>query len=141
MGGSAKTIDTEEGKVIYWHGDLPPFDAEAMEEHVVEATSRRVPGTLVHRSELWDQCYENLMAQACDRLEQEVRRLGGNCAHVLDEFVDSRHDDVTGETWLHGRFTYMLYRRPQSDQKQNQKDRALGGCHDQESARWLPRRF
>ena len=29
---------------------------------------------------------------------------------VLDEAVDSRHDDVTGETWLHGRFTYVLWR-------------------------------
>jgi hypothetical protein len=24
--------------------------------------------------------------------------------------VDSKHDDVTGEVWLHARFTYMLYR-------------------------------
>jgi hypothetical protein len=29
---------------------------------------------------------------------------------VLDEHVDSRHDDVTGEAWLRGRFTYVLYR-------------------------------
>jgi hypothetical protein len=53
-----------------------------------------------------------LMAQARERLEQEIARLGGHYAHVLDESVDSRHDDVAGEAWLHGRFTYMLYRRP-----------------------------
>ena len=81
-------------------------------EHVVEATSVRVPSTLAHRDELWERCYEDLMAQARIRLEQEVLRLGGNYAHVLDESVDSRHDDVTGESWLHGSFTYMLYRRP-----------------------------
>jgi hypothetical protein len=52
------------------------------------------------------------MVQAQARLEQEVVRLGGNYAHVLDESVDSRHDDVTGESWLHGSFTYMLYRHP-----------------------------
>jgi hypothetical protein len=111
MGSSVNTIGTNGSGIIYWHRELPPFDAEAMAEHVVEATSQRVPGTLVHRSELWDQCCKNLMAQAHTRLQQEVLRLGGDYAHVLDEFIDSRHDDVTGETWLHGRFVYMLYRR------------------------------
>ena len=81
-----------------------------MGEHAVEATSTRVSSTLAHRDELWDQCYEDLMIQARIRLEQEVVRLGGNYVHVLDESVDSRHDDVTGESWLHGSFTYMLYR-------------------------------
>jgi hypothetical protein len=51
------------------------------------------------------------MAQVRIRLEQEVTRLGGNYAHVLNESVDSKHDEVTGEAWLHGRFTYMLYRQ------------------------------
>jgi hypothetical protein len=50
------------------------------------------------------------MTHAADRLEQEVARLGGRCAHVLEEAIDSRHDDATNEAWLHGRFTYMLYR-------------------------------
>ena len=40
-----------------------------------------------------------------------MARLGGDCAHVLNEYVDSNHDDVTVETSLHRRFTYMLYRR------------------------------
>ena len=52
------------------------------------------------------------MAKAGARLEQEVLRLGGHYAHVLDESVDSRHDGATSESWLHGRFTYVLYRRP-----------------------------
>ena len=104
-------IDTKE-KTIYWHGELPPLAAEAMGEYIVEATSARVPGTLAHRDELWSRCFEDLMAQVRSRLEQEALRLGGTCAHVLNESVDSKHDDASGETWLHGRFTYMLYRWP-----------------------------
>jgi hypothetical protein len=98
-------------KIIYWHRELPPVAAELMAEHIVEATSSRVPGTLAHRDELWNQCYESLMVQVRSRLEQEVLRLGGKYAHVLSESVDSKHDDASTETWLHGRFTYMLYRQ------------------------------
>jgi hypothetical protein len=116
-------MGADKSETIYWHRELPPLDAEAMEEHIVEAASRRVPGTLAHRTELWDQCHKNLMTQARARLQQEVLRLGGDFAHVLDESVDSRHDDVTGEAWLHGRFTYMLYRRPQSNDKQVEEER------------------
>jgi hypothetical protein len=106
------STDASRCRIIYWHSELPPLNAEAIGEHVVEATSGRVPATLAHRDELWNRCYEELMAQTRERLEQEVARLGGDYAHVLDESVDSRHDDVTGETWLQGRFTYMLYSRP-----------------------------
>ena len=106
---SANTIDASDGKAVYWHRELPPFDAEAMGEYVVEATSNRVPGTLAHRDELWNQCYKDLMDQAVMRLEEEVCRLGGHYAHVLDESIDSRRDDIKGEAWLHERFSYMLY--------------------------------
>jgi hypothetical protein len=44
------------------------------------------------------------------RLEQEVTRLEGRFAHVLDESIDSRHDDASGESWLRGRFKYILLR-------------------------------
>ena len=102
--------DPKGNKIIYWHRELPPSDAEAMGEHCAEAVSRRVPGTLAHRDELWSQCYEDLMAQARIRLGQEVGRLGGRYAHVLSESVDSKHAAVSCEAWLHGVFTYMLYR-------------------------------
>jgi hypothetical protein len=111
--GAMCTIDTNAKKIVYWHRELPPLDADAVAEHIVEATSARVAGTLLHRDELWALCYEDLMAKAIRRLEQEVVRLGGNCAHVLEESVDSRQDGATAESWLHGRFTYMLYRQPQ----------------------------
>ena len=99
-------------KVVYWHRDLPPIEAEIAGEHTVEAASRHVPGTIAHRDDLWHECYEDLMAQARLRIEQEVARLGGDYAHVLDEIIDTRRDDVKGETWLRGRFSYVLYRRP-----------------------------
>jgi hypothetical protein len=96
--------------IVYWHRDLPPVTAEVMDDHVVEAQSGRVLGTLSHRDELWDECYQQLMASAQERIEQEVHRLGGDYAHVHDESIDSKHDDAKGEAWLHGRFHYVLYR-------------------------------
>lgn len=101
----------DDTKVIYWRQELPPVDAEMIGEYTVEAVSERVPGTIAHRDELWDRCYDDLMREMGARLEQEVVRLGGHYAHVRDESIESRHDDQTGETWLHGRFTYALYRR------------------------------
>lgn len=98
-------------QVVFWHRELPPMSAEVLEEYEIEAVSSRVPGTMSHRDELWDHCYQDLMRVATSRLEQEVTRLGGHYAHVLDEAIDSRHDDRTGETWLHGRFTYVAYRQ------------------------------
>lgn len=110
--GEVTTIDSDNSKIVYWHRELPPLDAESIAEHTIEATSSRVPGTISHRDELWDQCYRELMDNVTARLRQEVARLGGDYAHILDEHIDSRHNDVTGEAWLHGRFSYTLYRRP-----------------------------
>jgi hypothetical protein len=103
--------NTDDGKIVYWHRELPPADAELMAEHTVEATSGRIAGTLSHRDELWDRCYQELMANTHARLAQEIARLGGDYAHVYDESIDTRHDDAAGEAWLHGCFSYMLYRR------------------------------
>ena len=97
--------------IVYWHRELPPASAEIMGEHILEAAGARVEGTLAHRDELWDRCYQDLMAQARARLEQEVARLNGHFAHVLGEVVEARRDDAKGEAWLQGRFTYVLYAR------------------------------
>jgi hypothetical protein len=107
------TIDESKSKVVYWHRELPPLEAELVAEHTVEADSRRVPGTIAHRDELWARCYSELMANAESRLVQEVARLGGHFAHVHDEAIGSKRDEAAGETWLHGRFDYTLYHRPQ----------------------------
>ena len=103
-----------EAKVVYWHRELPPVEAELVAEHTVEANSGRVPGTLAHRDDLWDRCYRELMADAHSRLMQEAVRLDGDFAHVHSESIEPKHDEVAGEAWLHGRFDYMLYRRPQN---------------------------
>ena len=64
-------------------------------------------GPCSHRDELWDRCYQELMANVHARLAQEITRLGGHYAHVHDESIETRHDDAAGETWLHG-FSEML---------------------------------
>src|ERR1043166_589195 len=101
-------------KIVYWHRELPPLDGDVVHEHVVEATSDRVKGSIERHGELWDRSYTTLMQRTEQRLAQEVARLGGHYAHVLDEHIDSKRDDVTEESWLHGRFNYVLYRRAAS---------------------------
>lgn len=107
-----RPLDTT--KAVYWHRELPPLRAELLGEHVIEAVSGRVPSTLAHRDDLWDRCYAELMEAAEARFAQEIARLGGDCVHVLREVVDTRRDDASGEMWLHGRFTYVLYRLPKA---------------------------
>jgi hypothetical protein len=102
---------TREPTVVYWHRDLPPRDAEPIGAHTIEATSTRVPGTLIHRAGLWNDCYQELMDHVRVRLAEEITRLGGDYAHVLSENITPRHDDRTGEAWMYGRFDYELYRR------------------------------
>lgn len=114
VGESAPRNPDGDRKIVYWHRELPPLDAEPLGEHTVEANSMRVAGSLDHRDDLWDQCYRDLMAQAHLRLDQEVHRLGGDYAHVLEETIGSRHDDRTGEVWLRGRIKYLLLRRPRT---------------------------
>lgn len=96
-------------QVVFWHRDLPPLNAAVMGEHTIEANSDRVPGTLAHRDDLWDVCYQQLMANATARVTAEIARLGGRYAHVRSESMGVKHDDVAGEAWLHGTFTYVLY--------------------------------
>jgi hypothetical protein len=103
------TACSAETKAIYWHRELPPADGQPMGEHVVEASSSRVPDTIAHRDELWNGCEAELMASARTRLSEEIHRLGGRFAHVLSESIETRHNPATGEAWLHGCFTYMLY--------------------------------
>jgi hypothetical protein len=109
-------------KVAYWHGELPPVEAEIVGEHTLEATSSRVPGTIAHRDDLWRRCYADLMTQTRIRLEQEVARLGGHYAHVFDEAIDIRRDEAKGQAWLRGRFSYVLYRRPSTNPNRRQRE-------------------
>ena len=99
-------------RIVYWHRDLPPLTAEICGDDVVEARSGHVTGSLSHRDDAWDRCYADLMTHAGTTIEQEVARRGAHYAHVKDEVIDTRHDDAKGETWLYGRFGYVLYREP-----------------------------
>ena len=119
---------------VYWHRELPPLNAELMGEYEVEATSGRVSGAPNRGTDLWDRAYGELMANTETRLQQEIARLGGDGAHVLHESVHSRRDDAVGEAWLHGVFTYALYRRcasteqasPQVPRDQHEAQRSRG---------------
>ena len=113
------TADDSDPKIVYWHCDLPPLDAELLAEHTVEANSSRIPGTIAHHDDMWDRCYRELMTTAERRVAQEVARLGGDFAHIHDEELDPKHDEAAGEAWLHGRFRYMLYRRPLASRRKN----------------------
>jgi hypothetical protein len=99
-------------QIVYWHRELPPLTAEAIGDHTLEATSRRVKAPFSHADEEWGRCYGDLMAQARARLAQEVARLGGDYAHVREELIYPRHDDAAGEAWLYGCFKYVLLREP-----------------------------
>jgi hypothetical protein len=101
-------------QIIYWHRELQPLRADAIGEHVLEATSRHVPGRFARSDDEWARCYDDLMAQARIRLTQEVERLGGHYAHVGEETISPCHDAALGEGWLYGRFKYVLYRDPES---------------------------
>jgi len=78
--------------IIYWHRELPPIAASPWVSMWWRRTAR-ASQAIAHRDELWDQYYEDLMSNVGVRLEQEVRRLGGNLCALLDETVDSRHND------------------------------------------------
>ena len=99
-------------QVIYWRRELPPLSEVIEGTHEVEAESPRIRNDLAHRSELWQQCYAPLVEETERRTTQEVVRLGGSCAHILDEQVVAKIDDATGEFWLRGRFSFVMYRHP-----------------------------
>lgn len=99
-------------KVIYWRRELPPLSECVEGEHEVTATSDRVQLDWANRDALWGRCHDSLMASARARITQEVERLHGSCAHVLDESISSRRDEATLEFWLEGRFTFVLYVHP-----------------------------
>jgi hypothetical protein len=96
---------------IYWHRDLPPLDAELIGEHSVDATSAPVDYHFDQRDELWGRCSGSLRERLVERLDAEIDRLGGACAHVLEEDVTPHVDHPTGKYWLAGRVRYTLYRR------------------------------
>jgi hypothetical protein len=101
-------------KLIYWHRELPPLSEQVEGEHAVQAASDWVPYTLCTRDELWAACHGNLMAHVSERIAQEIRRLQGSCAHILEEDIKPKVDNTAGRYRLEGTFSYVLYRHPAS---------------------------
>jgi len=99
-------------KFVYWHRELPPLAAEVIGDDTIEATSSRVSANMWHRDDAWHRCYADLIARAGVRLQQEGGRRAADCVHVTDELIEPRRDEATDETWLYGRFRYVLYREP-----------------------------
>jgi bisphosphoglycerate-independent phosphoglycerate mutase (AlkP superfamily) len=97
---------------VYWRRELPPLAEQPREEHVVQARSAPVRYSSIDRDQLWGRCYPGLMEAAAHRVAQEVERLHGSCAHIVDEFVEPKINNATDEYWLEGRFTYVLYQHP-----------------------------
>jgi hypothetical protein len=97
-------------QVVFWHRDLPPVEAEPIVEDEIEATGPRLPSSPSGRSELWTRSADGLRASAESRIAQEVRRLGGLYAHVNDDHVEEHTDHASGETWLRGRYSFVVYR-------------------------------
>ena len=98
--------------VVYWRLELPPRTEDFESEHEVTATSVKVHAPWDMRGKVWGQCYESLMDNARARIVQEVERLGGSCAHVTDEVVTKRDDAAEGNSWLAGRFRFVMYVHP-----------------------------
>ncbi len=97
-------------KRIFWHGDLPPLEAEMLDEHWVVARSDAVKYRFDHKTELWAQCVDSLRVNLEHRLGQEIRRLGGDYAHILDERVVPKIDHESDTYCLEGRYDYVLFR-------------------------------
>jgi hypothetical protein len=102
-------------RVVYWRRDLPPLSEQVEGAHEIEADSPHVEHGDGPRDAMWGTCYRQLMTEAERRIGQEVERLGGSCAHVVDETVTARVDDALGTFWLRGRFRYVMYVHPAPD--------------------------
>jgi len=100
-------------KVIYWRRELPPLSEQIEGEHEIEADSPRLHQDIGARALLWGRCYPLLLEEAERRITQEVQRLGGSCAHVVDEVITAKVDDGSAEFALHGRFRFVMYVHPQ----------------------------
>lgn len=96
-------------KLVYWRRELPPLGESIGGECMVEADSPPVALDAPHEH-FWQECSAALESAAITRIEQELHRQGGCSAHVLDEQIQPKTDYSAGTTWLHGRYTYVMYR-------------------------------
>ncbi len=100
-------------KIVYWRRELPPLSEQIEGEHELEADSAPLHyDSSIARHALWGTSYPMLLERAEARMVQEVARLGGSCAHVVDEVISAKVDDANAMFSLHGRFRYVMYTHP-----------------------------
>lgn len=93
---------------VFFGRDLPPLGEVVEGEHTIEADSPALPIDACHDA-LWDDGSSALQTEVTRRIEQELLRLGGSCAHVVEARLEPKVDYATGKMWLHGRYAYVLY--------------------------------
>lgn len=96
-------------QVVYWRRELPPLSEQIEGEHDLEAESPHLHYELGDRQLMWSKCYPLLLEQAESRIRQELTRLHGSCAHVVDEQITAKVDDAQSLFWLRGRFQFVMY--------------------------------
>ena len=96
-------------KRVYFRRELPPLSESIEGEHIVEADSPHIPLSS-HPDEVWERGSDPLTAELVHRIEQELTRQGGSCAHIVDEVIEPHADYATSTMWLRGRYTYVMYR-------------------------------
>ena len=65
-------------KRIFWHADLPPLEAELVDEYRVIARSERIEYRFDRRTELWHRCVDSLRENLEHRIGQELDRMGSH---------------------------------------------------------------
>ena len=91
---------------VYWHPGTPASPRRDHGRTRLEATSEdvsrvaRAPGRAMGSAG-----YRDLLDNTHERFNQEIRRLAVTMRTSSTVSIDSRRDPVTGEAWLHGRFT------------------------------------
>jgi hypothetical protein len=128
-------------KLVYWHRELPPLHDRLAGEHVLAAHSDPIPYSFAERDALYERCLASLKARVTTRIEQEIHRLGGSCAHVLDEHIEPQVDSAKGEYSLRARVSYVLLTSEANDSAEATTNEAshLGAApeHLQQAFRWI----
>ena len=99
-------------KRVYWHQELPPLADRIESEHELVAKSDEAALSMGDRHDLWGHVYPSLRANIESRLEQEVQRQGGDCAHVVHEEITEHEDFAKSVYYLQARIEYVLYLPP-----------------------------
>lgn len=105
----------ERDEPIYWFRNLPPLEDTAGQEYEISANSDSIAYDYARRNELWSECRQSLNANLAHRIQQEITRMGGHCAHIIAEHITPKVDHHNQMFRLEGRYTYELYFAPEAN--------------------------